>query len=132
MTYLLLVLSIVGNILLFWYCRKLLTKYILDSETRKQFGNMITQYAESLESIYKLEEFYGEETLKKAINQTRFVQEACQDFKKIIEFEGTEVNFTEEDEDAQENGRDPGEIVLREGEKVSQEAGRYRRVVVAP
>jgi hypothetical protein len=93
---------------------------------------MITQYAESLESIYKLEEFYGEETLKKAINQTRFVQEACQDFKKIIEFEGTEVNFTEEDEDAQENGRDPGEIVLREGEKVSQEAGRYRRVVVAP
>lgn len=136
MIYALLALSLIANGVLVWYIRKLLSKYWSDIEVREKFTEMIGQYAESLESIYKLEEFYGEETIKKAIQQARFVQEACQEYKKILE---TEINekeaaFTEgdeegEDQETSEESDKKAPIRLKEGEKVTQNADQYKKVV---
>lgn len=133
MIYLLLTLSLAGNIVLIWYARKLLQKYAFDVELRQAFTRMISDYLESLKAIYKLEEFYGEETLKKAIAQTRFVQEACEEFQAYLQTDGQETReegYEEEDgEEGSEEDKKESVIKLREGESVSQDAANYKRVV---
>lgn len=140
MIYLFLVLSVVINILLMWYIKKLLNKYWSDIEVRERFTTLLEQYSTSLQSIYRLEEFYGEETLKKAINETRFVVEACQEYKKILETEidqeesgqgyGEEEDENEiSEEEAAQRAKKDQTIKLKEGEKVTQDAANYKRVV---
>lgn len=134
MIYLFLILSLVANGVLIWYIRKILTKYWYDVEARKSFSNMITQYEESLTAIYKLEEFYGEETLKKAITQTKFVVQACEEFKEILE-KGTVEEAEAEDDTEEDSAEDIDQekkeevISLKEGEKITQDASNYKRVV---
>lgn len=145
MIYFLLLLSISVNGLLIWYIRKLLSKFWSDVEVRDKFTEMINAYAESLENLYQLEELHGEESIKKAIEETRFVHEACKEYKKILQQEGRQEAGSQEeggqagdqegnedgDEegDQEETGQKGGPIYLREGEKVTQEAGNYRRVI---
>ena len=136
MIYALFVLSIVCNFMLIWYVRKLLKRYFFDSETNKQFAFMLEQYAEALEAVYKLEEFYGEETIKKAINQTKFVVEACQEYKKTIEEqipeETGEASEEGDGQESEENTNKKEEVIrLREGESISQDAANYKRVAPA-
>lgn len=139
MMYVLLALSLTANGLLVWYIRKLLQKYWFDVDVRQKFTNMLEQYSESLNSFYKLEELYGEEIIKKAILQTQFVIEACKEFRESIDTESNNNQPTEEDGEVVEAevvGGEVGQaeriqdiIRLREGEKVSQSASNYRRVV---
>ena len=56
MIYLFLVLSLGANGVLVWYSRKLLQRYANDIEVREDFIRMISDYADSLQGIYKLEE----------------------------------------------------------------------------
>ena len=132
MIYLFLTLSLICNGLLFWYIRKVLSKYWYDLEVRKSFSTMISDYEQTLTSIYKLEEFYGEETLKKAIAQTKFVVQACEEFKQILEKDTIEEAENNEEEISEEETDDKEKesvIKLKEGEKVSQDASSYKRVV---
>lgn len=137
MIYFVLALSLVCNGILVWYIRKLLSKYWSDVEVRERFTQMLGDYAESLEAIYKLEEFYGEETIKKAIQQTRFVKEACEEYKKILETEINEKETTsfEDEEDSEGSEEDSSTekknapIRLKEGEKITQDADKYKKVV---
>jgi hypothetical protein len=134
MIYALLALSLIANGVFVWYIKKLLGKYWTDVEVRERFTEMLGQYAESLEAIYRLEELYGEETLKKAIQQTRFVQEACEEYKKILETEvgqeaAEEEGGDEGQEEAGQEGSQKGPIRLKEGEKVTQNADEYKKVV---
>jgi Mg-chelatase subunit ChlI len=160
MIYLFLVLSLAANILLVWYVRKLLMKFWYDVEVRKEFTVMLKEYSESLKNLYGLEEFHGEESIKRAIKETNFVIEASQEFAKTLETEedgkekapafqeggvyqarrqeekdytqGRQEDYDEDTEagfDEEEGSPEESVIRLREGQKVSQEAGRYRRVV---
>jgi hypothetical protein len=135
MTYLLLVLSALLNGTLVWYVRKMLGKLRYEVEVREAFSQMLEDYSQSLQNLYKLEELYGEEIIKRAINETNFVIEACQEFKKAIEI-GQDSQEDEED-DSEIGGEDSetstgtakeGVIRLREGQSVSQDAASYRRV----
>ena len=132
MIYFFLVLSLGVNGVLVWYSRKLLQRYANDIEVREDFIRMISDYADSLQGIYKLEELYGEEILKKAITQTRFVQEACQEFKTYLQTEEIqEEGDGEEDgeEDSEEGDKKKDIIRLREGESVTQDAASYKKVI---
>lgn len=136
MIYLLFVISLVFNGILIWYIRNLLTKYWYDVEARNSFVQMLKQYEEALSQIYKLEEFYGEETLKKAIAQTKFVVQACEEFKEILEKNTVEQAENEEDEEEnnyqiEEDQKNKKEAVIRlkEGESVTQDASSYKRVI---
>lgn len=136
MIYLLFIISLVFNGILIWYIRNLLTKYWYDVEARNSFVQMLKQYEEALSQIYKLEEFYGEETLKKAIAQTKFVVQACEEFKEILEKNTLEQAESEEDEEEndyqiEENQKNKKEAVIRlkEGESVTQDASSYKRVI---
>ena len=135
MIYLFLVLSLAANGVLIWYIRKILTKYWYDVEARNSFAQMLTDYEQALTQIYKLEEFYGEETLKKAIAQTKFVVQACEEFKEILqkstieEAENAEESGESSEEEQQEDNKKEAVIRLKEGESVSQDASAYKRVV---
>ena len=136
MIYLLLAVSLTLNIVFVWYIRKILSKFWYDVEARDSFVNMLTQYEEALQSVYKLEEFYGEETIKKAIQQTRFVEEACKEYKKILETEvdETQGSAEEDEEGSEETGEEDKKdntIRLKEGESVTQNASTYKRVTPA-
>lgn len=136
LAYLLLLVSIALNGTLVWYIRKLLNKYWFDVDARQKFTEMLGQYEESLNSIYKLEELYGEEIIKKAIIQTQFVIEACKEFREAIDSQASsnKEENTSEEEDTEEdnNNEDKNVIVLREGEKVSQSAGSYKKIILQP
>ena len=128
MIYLYLTLSLGVNGMLIWYVRKLLGRYWSDISLRNDFIDMLEQYTTSLEQLYKLEEYYGEESIKKAILQTRTIVEATKEFKEALSSENEDdgSDFTEEE------ARSPKEervIRLREGESVSQDAASYKRVI---
>jgi hypothetical protein len=127
MVYLILILSLTANGILVWYVRKLLQKYWFDVDVREKFTEMLGQYAESLNSLYRLEELYGEETIKRAITQTEFVIEACKEFKEAID---TATPRQQSDEyEPEEAGAQEAVIKLREGERVTQTAANYKRVI---
>jgi hypothetical protein len=128
MSYVLLTLSVAFNCLLVWYILTLLGKLRRELEVRIAFKEMLSEYAKSLENIYKLEELYGEEIIKRAINETRFVIDACEEFKKALEVTEAEQADSESPEE-EERPSTQGVIKLREGESVSQDAASYRRVV---
>lgn len=125
MVYLILILSLTVNGILVWYIRSLIKRYLFDVEVTDKFAEMLGQYADSLSSLYRLEELYGDENIKKAIFQTKFVIEACKEFKgSFAEQEETEIQ-----EEKSEPGGDNAVIRLKEGEKVTQSASSYKRVV---
>ena len=135
MIYLLVIISLSANVLLLWYVRKLLQKYWFDVEVRERFTKMLEQYGEALRSLHSLEELYGEEIIKKAIAQTDFVIEACKEFKESIDTqaqrEDEEVyDDYEQDGEDEESSKKEGPIRIREGEKISQDADKYRRIVI--
>jgi len=134
MIYLLFILSLSGNVLLLWYVRKLLQKYWFDVEVRERFTNMLEQYSEALHSIHKLEEFYGDEIIKKAIAQTNFVIEACKEFKESIDTQVQKQSEEEydnaEEEDWEADNKKEDYIRIREGEKITQDADSYKRIII--
>lgn len=128
MIYFLLLISLTANGILIWYIRKLIKNYIIDSEAVDKFSEMLGQYADSLSSIYKLEEVYGDETVKKAIAQTKFVIEACEEFKGGLGEDSQ--NQTETEEEPQRPRNEQAVIKLKEGERITQTASSYKRIIV--
>jgi hypothetical protein len=129
MIYLYLTLSLGVNGVLIWYVRKLLGRYWSDISLRNDFIDMLEQYTTSLEQLYKLEEYYGEEPIKKAILQTRTIVQATKEFKEALgdtEDEDGGPEFTEEEARPTKEDRI---IRLREGESISQDAASYKRVI---
>jgi hypothetical protein len=175
MIYFILAISFSVNILFIWYIRKLLLRFWYDVEVRKDFATMLSDYSESLQNLYSLEEFHGEESIKTAIKDTNYIIQATEEFAKTLSVAeensqgktkaqneagletnsvyqgkaqvksrleaqyqgyGQESGTQEEDSDEAEGYADEeawpseeGIIRLPEGQKVTQEAGRYRRVV---
>lgn len=141
MTYLVLLCSLAANGLIIWYVRKLLGKLQDEVEVREAYKKMLGDYADSLQNMYKLEELYGEEIIKRAINETRFVIEATEEFKKTLQVGPAQESQEDDEADTEGDDEDPevepreakeGVIRLREGEKVSQDPATYRRVVSEP
>jgi hypothetical protein len=102
----LLALSLIGNGVLLWYCRKLVSKLWLSVRGIDQLQELLEEYNSSLAAIYQLEELYGEDAIKSTIANTKMVAEACKFFK-------TSVVGNEEDEEKQ-NSRDQEETSKEE------------------
>jgi hypothetical protein len=77
-------LSIIGNGVLLWYCRKLVSKLWLSVQGIDQLQELLEEYNNSLAAIYQLEELYGEEAIKSTIANTKMVAEACKFFKTSV------------------------------------------------
>jgi hypothetical protein len=86
-----LLLSLVCNGILIWYIRKLVQKLSYGVDSVDQLQELLYEYSEGLEGVYELQEYYGDDTIKAAIANTKIVIEACKAYKStIIEKEGQE------------------------------------------
>ena len=100
--------SVTGNIFLFWYARVLLGKLMYVGENIGDLVDILSNYRKHLKTIYGMEMYYGDETLKFLMNHTNSLLDLLEDYSdvyNIVEFQEDETpTLTEEEtrEDAEE------------------------------
>ena len=98
--------SIVLNIGIFTYARAVLSKLLFISEELGDLQVMTNSFAEHLASVYELETFYGDETLRNLLNHAISYNEQLETFEMIYsltEQEQPQDDTTEtQDEDQKE------------------------------
>jgi hypothetical protein len=62
-----------------------------------QLQSLLDEYSQNLESLYQMEEFYGDEAIKIAISNTRMVVETCKLYKQSI-LETQEIQMGQEEQ----------------------------------
>ena len=82
--YFFLLLSLTANAVLIWYCRKLVRNLWYGIKNVDELQKLLNEYSGSLQSLYELEQFYGDETIKVAIGNTKLIVEACRVYKESI------------------------------------------------
>lgn len=84
MIYLILSISLVANIIFFWYIRKLVQKLNYGVSNVDQLQELLDEYCKSLESMLEMEVYYGDDTMNAAVKNTKMVIELCKGYKKTI------------------------------------------------
>jgi hypothetical protein len=79
-----LILSLVINGVLVWYTRNVVRQLNYAIDNFDDFQKFLDEYCETFEEVYKLTDFYGDETIKQLINNTKKVSEASKNFKKSV------------------------------------------------
>ena len=96
----LLILSITFNALSLWYNRQAVNSLLFVSDNIGDMVGLIKEYHEHLESLYDMEMFYGDTTLKGLMDHTSFILEEAKVFEDIYD-------LTREDgEDELDDGTD--------------------------
>ena len=101
---LLLILSILLNVILFWYNRQVINKLLFVADNIGDTMGLMKEYHEHLESLYEMEMFYGDSTLRGLIDHTSFVIEEIGIFEDIYSLtrEEGEVDLDDRTEPAEE------------------------------
>jgi hypothetical protein len=93
-----LALSLLFNILMFWYSRRITSKLTFIYDNINEVSDIIANYEAHLKSIYEMEMFYGDETLQHLLNHTKSLGLMLEDFEDPEFFL---EQFEDEPEDAQ-------------------------------
>ncbi len=80
---LLLIASMVINGFLVWFNREAIGKLLFVSNNVADTMGLIEEYNEHLESLYEMEMFYGDATLKGLIDHTKFVLVEMKKFEQV-------------------------------------------------
>jgi hypothetical protein len=92
--------SLIFNGVMFWYLRQLTQRLTFIYDNIGDVSDIIANYRTHLKSVYSMEMFYGDETLKYLVDHTRSVSNLLEDFEDqeffLEEFE------SEEDEQQQQ------------------------------
>ena len=101
-----LVMSLIFNAIMYWYSRQLTAKLAFIYDNIGDMSELIANYRVHLKSVYSMEMFYGDETLKFLLDHTRSIGELLEDFEdpeffleEFVEQDGTKQE--EENPDAQ-------------------------------
>ena len=89
--------SLIFNGLMYWYSRQLTQKLSFIYDNIGEVSELITNYRTHLKSVYSMEMFYGDETLKFLMDHTRSIGNLLEDYEDPEFFV---EEFVEEDEDA--------------------------------
>jgi len=92
-----LAISLIFNVLMYWYSRQLTQKLSFIYDNIGDVSELITNYRTHLKSVYSMEMFYGDETLKFLMDHTRSIGVLLEDYEDPEFFV---EEFEEEDEDA--------------------------------
>ncbi len=77
-------LSLVVNGFFFWYNRQLLSRIAFISNNIDDLVKLITSYRDHLSSVYGMEMFYGDETLKHLMSHTRDLKELLEEYEYVL------------------------------------------------
>jgi hypothetical protein len=75
--------SVIANLFLAWYCRKLIQFVKLTTSDVDSLQESIDSYKEHLTKVYGLETFYGDQTLKSLLEHTRDLSGDVEDFIQV-------------------------------------------------
>jgi hypothetical protein len=89
--------SLIFNGVMFWYLRQLTQRLTFIYDNIGDVSDIIANYRTHLKSVYSMEMFYGDETLKYLVDHTRSVSSLLEDFEDQ-EFFLEEFVSEEEDE----------------------------------
>ena len=73
--------SVAFNFLMFWYSRQLTVKLAFIYDNIGDVSEIIANYRVHLKSVYSMEMFYGDETLKFLIDHTRSIAILLEDYQ---------------------------------------------------
>ena len=91
-----LILSLAINVLLIWYVRKVQVDYILYlRDNLEEFAYMHAQFNEHIEEIYNMEMYYGDQSLSKLLEHSKFVSEQTQQYLDVLRG----LDFEEDEEE---------------------------------
>ena len=95
--------SLVFNILLIWYARKLLQKLAYFSEDIGDMNENVEVFAEHLEKLHSLETYYGDQDLQNLIAHAKTTAQEMREFKNLYLIgEVEEGNLEDAEEEEQE------------------------------
>ena len=86
-------LSLVANGVLVWYIIKLVQQFKTAVKNVDIYQSLLDEYQTTLEVMYRMDEYYGDDTIKLTIQHTKMVSEACAAFRETI------LNIVEEKKD---------------------------------
>ena len=92
-----LVLSLLFNIMMVWYSRKLTSRLAFIYDNINEVSGIIANYRVHLKTVYSMEMFYGDETLQFLMDHTRSIGSLLEDYEDPEFFL---EEFEEESEDA--------------------------------
>ena len=79
-------LSIVLNVLLVWYVRKVQTEYILFvRDNLEALIEMQSEFNEHLEAVNNMEMYFGDQTLVGLLEHSKFVKEQTAEFLSVLQ-----------------------------------------------
>tara|TARA_R110002074_G_scaffold73565_3_gene168871 strand:+ start:970 stop:1359 length:390 start_codon:yes stop_codon:yes gene_type:complete len=115
-----LAISTIANIFMFWYIRNLLSKILFISENLGDLVSMVAAYSEHLKGIYSLDMYHGDETLQFLMSHTTSLVEMLEEYEDIysmaIPIEEDEM-LDEETEQQQKETEFNGENVFYAGSR---------------
>lgn len=90
---------------LIWYSRKTSEQLKFAVQNVDVYQELLDQYLNSLKAVFKMDEYYGDDTIAVLIEHTKIVSEACKAFKYTMieekydqKAEDTEQQLTEQKE----------------------------------
>ena len=90
------ILSLTLNVLLIWYVRKVQVDYILYlRDNLEEFAYMHAQFNEHIEEVYNMEMYYGDQSLSKLLEHSKFVSEQTQQYLDVLRG----LDFEEDEEE---------------------------------
>jgi hypothetical protein len=89
-------LSILFNFFIGSYCRRLIVEYVNISEELGDFKEMTDSFLSHLKSVYNLETFYGDDTLKALMDHAQSYNEYLSTFEYVYSI--TEVPMEDDEE----------------------------------
>lgn len=79
------------NLLLLFYVRWLLTTIASINQDMSNLNDLISNFSEHTKSVYELEMFYGDDTLKSLMDHARELSEKLEDLDLVLNEQGDEV-----------------------------------------
>ena len=95
MTYLLLTLSAIFNLIFIWYIVQLLRRFLTFQDELDNFSETLEEYKDHIDIVHGLERFYGDETLGNLLRHSNALVEECQSFQRVLRQE--EEEYAEEE-----------------------------------
>ena len=95
--------SVIANFIAFYYIRVVLGKLLYVGENLSDLVELITNYRNHLKTVYDMETFYGDETLKFLIEHTKSLHGLLEEYEDVysiaIPQEVTEEEPIQEEEE---------------------------------
>ena len=87
---------------MFWYSRRLTQRLSFIYSNIEDVSKLLSNYRVHLKSVYQMEMFYGDETLKFLMDHTVSISKLLEDFEDqeffLEEFEETEEDLSQQEE----------------------------------